>query len=476
MGNFNPKLPTKYSGTNKYITFFVTRDRSPTGADFRQPETGTLYSIGTVWQVGKNPTTGTEGDLWMLSKIVANVGYWVMISSGVVPTGGVLTLSDTANTLVFPTVGGNIQLEGTAGQINIVSNPGSNKLTFSLPGGGGAVDSFAVPHGTSPVVPTALGLITITEGGGIIITGGLNTYSIALNGSVVGQTITGDSGGALSPTAGNWNIFGSGSIATSGSVSTLTVALTGLTTHNVLVGAGTTTITKVAPSASSGIPFISQGASADPLFGTAVVAGGGTGATSFTAYTVICAGTTSTSPFQNVVNVGTSGQVLTSNGAAALPTWQNSGSGGTVQQVRATSTSSVSSTKTITPTTTATTANTDSILTCAITPTSASNVLIFEFCVPYSCTVDAVVSFCLFEGTTFRTGFPRWQNGNISGRDDTMYFKYYRTAGTTGATTFDVRWGTESGTLRSLQNGSGTAYYGGAGNSATTFTITEVTP
>lgn len=52
---------------------------------------------------------------------------------------------------------------------------------------------------------------------------------------------------------------------------------------------------------------------------------GGTGDTSFTAYAVITGGTTSTGPLQNVSGVGTSGQVLTSNGAAALPSWQASG-------------------------------------------------------------------------------------------------------------------------------------------------------
>lgn len=55
------------------------------------------------------------------------------------------------------------------------------------------------------------------------------------------------------------------------------------------------------------------------------VAGGGTGDASFTAYTVICGGTTTTGALQNVVNVGTTGQVLTSNGASALPTFQNVG-------------------------------------------------------------------------------------------------------------------------------------------------------
>lgn len=165
MGTYNPKLPTKHVGTDKYITFFVSRNRSPTGADYRQPETGTLYSIGTVWQVSKNPTTGTEGDLWMLSKIVANVGYWVQIASGVVPTAGILTLSDTLGTLVYPTVAGNIQLYGNSGQIDIVSDPANNRIVFSLPGGSGAIDSVqvqaATAPGVNPVLPDGTGLITV---------------------------------------------------------------------------------------------------------------------------------------------------------------------------------------------------------------------------------------------------------------------------------------------------------------------------
>lgn len=268
MGNFNPKLPTKHVGTNKYITFFVSRNRSPTGADYRQPETGTLYSVGTVWQVSKDPATGTEGDLWMLSKIVANVGYWIQISSGVTPSGAVLSLSDTAGTLVYPTVAGNIQIEGTAGQIDVISVPGSNKLTLSLPGGGGAVDSFTVQAvtapGVNPVTPTGAGIVTVN---GAVVANhsvpletrsrALNTYNlevqyattaaatdgtksgvahfdsarftadatgfISLNGAGVGETITGQSGGALSPTAGNWNIYGLGEMTTSGSGSTLSI-------------------------------------------------------------------------------------------------------------------------------------------------------------------------------------------------------------------------------------------------------------
>ena len=109
---------------------------------------------------------------------------------------------------------------------------------------------------------------TLTQGTGISITNGNNSITIAVNGAVVGQTITGDTGGALSPTAGNWNILGSGSITTSGSGSTLTTQLTGLTNHAVLVGAGTTTITKIAATANTGA-VLQNNSGADPSYSTA---------------------------------------------------------------------------------------------------------------------------------------------------------------------------------------------------------------
>lgn len=52
------------------------------------------------------------------------------------------------------------------------------------------------------------------------------------------------------------------------------------------------------------------------------VSSGGTGRATATAYAVICGGTTATGPFQSVASVGTTGQVLTSNGVGALPTMQ----------------------------------------------------------------------------------------------------------------------------------------------------------
>lgn len=80
-----------------------------------------------------------------------------------------------------------------------------------------------------------------------------------------------------------------------------------------------TTTTGVVSIAVAGTDYYAPG-------GTDVaVADGGTGVSSFTAYAVICGGTTSTGALQSIASVGTSGQVLTSNGAGALPTMQSAG-------------------------------------------------------------------------------------------------------------------------------------------------------
>lgn len=57
------------------------------------------------------------------------------------------------------------------------------------------------------------------------------------------------------------------------------------------------------------------------------VSAGGTGLIATSAYSILCGGTTNAGNFQAVSTQGTNGQVLTSNGANALPTWQNAAVG-----------------------------------------------------------------------------------------------------------------------------------------------------
>jgi len=124
--------------------------------------------------------------------------------------------------------------------------------------------------GSTGVAPVAA---TLTAGPGIAITNGAGSISIQLVGGGVGfDSITPDSGTSpvVADGAGNVNVVGDGSTTTVGTgASTMSVQLTGLTNHAVLVGAGTTTITKVGPTATAGQVLQSAGGAADPAFSTA---------------------------------------------------------------------------------------------------------------------------------------------------------------------------------------------------------------
>jgi fibronectin-binding autotransporter adhesin len=89
---------------------------------------------------------------------------------------------------------------------------------------------------------------------------------VSLIGSGAIETLTGNSGGAISPVAGNINTVGTGSITIAGAGSTLTTQLTGLTNHSVQVGAATATLTQLAVG-TNGQVLIGANA-ADPAFAT----------------------------------------------------------------------------------------------------------------------------------------------------------------------------------------------------------------
>ncbi len=123
MGNHtgvSPKSPNKYLGPNIYQVLCVTRNRAPTGADVVQPETGKYYPFSSMWVVGKDPTTGMQGDIWILSKIVANVSYWIQVSAGsgtlvelAVPNGSSPVSPDGMGVITFTSTGGTLDINGT---------------------------------------------------------------------------------------------------------------------------------------------------------------------------------------------------------------------------------------------------------------------------------------------------------------------------------------------------------------------------
>lgn len=215
-GYFNPRNSAKYQGTDQFLIPFVSRNREPTGADYRQPETGRLYALGSVWQVAKNPTTGLEGDLWMLSKIVANVAYWIRGSAGsigpllevevdaatapgvnpVTPDGlGLMTVEGSivanqaipirTHTTALNQYDVEVQYATSAGSSDPdlagMASFNSNQFSVdadgfvSLSGGGVAIDSLGVQAtsgtGTNPVLPDVNGKI---ETQGALVAAGTN--------------------------------------------------------------------------------------------------------------------------------------------------------------------------------------------------------------------------------------------------------------------------------------------------------------
>lgn len=102
----------------------------------------------------------------------------------------------------------------------------------------------------------------------ITFTTGANTLSLQVAGGTTSiKTITGNSGGAESPSAGNFNILGTGSITVAGSANTETVQLTGLTNHAIQIGAGTATLTQLGPGTTGQV--LQTNTTADPTWSTA---------------------------------------------------------------------------------------------------------------------------------------------------------------------------------------------------------------
>lgn len=112
-------------------------------------------------------------------------------------------------------------------------------------------------------------VIDILGGTGITTSGSGNTITITNTAAGSTETLTGNTGGAISPVANNINTVGTGSITIAGSGNTLTTQLTGLTNHAIQVGAGTATLTQVGPTNTVGQVLQSAGSSADPAFSTA---------------------------------------------------------------------------------------------------------------------------------------------------------------------------------------------------------------
>jgi len=247
-------------------------------------------------------------------------------------TGNTAVTFPTSGTLA--TVGGTVaSITGTANEITASASTGAITLsipsTFIFPG------TAAVDNGDDFIFydSTGVGFAAFKAPAATYSSNATYQWPIAApgsNGYLLSCTTAGILSWAASAGSGTVN---SGTANDLAYYATTGAAVSGLASANngVLItsGVGVPSISSTLP---SGITLVAP-VLGTPASGTLTnctglpVAGGGTGNSTFTAYSVICAGTTATGAFQHVSGTGTTGYVLTAT-AGALPSWQSPTGGG----------------------------------------------------------------------------------------------------------------------------------------------------
>lgn len=203
------------------------------------------------------------------------------------------------------------------------------------------------------------------------------------------------------------------------------------------------------------------------------VAKGGIGKAATTVYAVQCGGTTTTGPLQDIASVGTAGQILTSNGAGALPTFETlSVNGQIIQEIR----SSTVATQTITGNipvddTIPQITEGGEVLTAAITPTNASNILKIEIIAQIGVGAGNNPFIGIWQDATADCLAGSWSYTTAANQKRCIPFRYFMVAGTVSSTTFRFRAGLESGSIYINSLAAGRQY---GGTLFTSLTVQEI--
>lgn len=279
-----------------------------------------------------------------VTSVAMTVPVWLSVSGSPITTTGTLVVTGSSQNANLVLASPN----GTTGAVSPRSLVGADLPNPSASTLGG-IESYAavtnqwintistsgVPSSSQPafsnisgsVASTQMPALTgdVTSSAGTVSTSISNLARSKLAAGTANHVVINDGSGVLSSEAtlaksrgGTGQDNSSLTFPSSGTVQAITPAA-----HGVLVsGSGATA--SVTAAGTSGQPLLSGGAGSDPAYGTLTPSFGGLGTTSLTAHGVVIGNGTSTA---SVTSAGSSGQVLTSNGASADPTFQPAGSG-----------------------------------------------------------------------------------------------------------------------------------------------------
>lgn len=331
-----------FAGT-KTFTSTIAADISGNAATATSATTATTATNATnVATTATNATNASFFPTFVASSSSSNQG---------IDTATGLSFNPSTNTLTTTTFAGNATSATTATTATTATNAtnvattsvSTNASFFPLFVASSTNSNQAVDLGTGLTFnPSTNNMTTTTFTGALsgnattattatTATNATNvaTTSVATNASFFPLFVASSSNGNQAADLGTGLTFNpsTNTLSTTTFVGALTGTASGNTTytpnnHGVVLSSATNAMTVLAPNASTVFPLVSGGTGADPSWAGLTVGGGGTGVTSNTAYAVLCGGTTSTGAIQSIAGVGTSGQVLTSNGAGALPTFQ----------------------------------------------------------------------------------------------------------------------------------------------------------
>jgi hypothetical protein len=180
--------PFASSGAGNTVTYHVQRSQAIVASD--STKVGVAAFDSSSFAVDANGFVTLVGASAAIEKVNLQTG-----TSPIIPIGGAITFN------------GAVVSAGT----NPVRTDGTGPNTMAL--------EVQISQAVAASDSSTIGLSNFKSADFTVDANGFVAFST----SGAGKTITGDSGGALSPTSNNWNIFGLSGSKTSGSGSTLTV-------------------------------------------------------------------------------------------------------------------------------------------------------------------------------------------------------------------------------------------------------------